>query len=240
MLLPLITFTPRYHEVEWEHRKLRHIELYVDQEPIMKQFISVEIKVGFKLNKHLPPQPFYVSVIIDNSQNKSVKEIETSFLDSWYIVYACIGHDVLNDEYKVIHFIDSFGSIHRAEFRVTGYTLRTYVSNVFIKQLPILPDSFIDSIIEKFTLSTEHRSRVDGTLSIRTFPKESMIPLKTPEQPTLPHRKFELTTDLFDYIQKLEVCVKQKTQDDNTYRGNNVFLTSVPPMMLEAAKPKNE
>lgn len=245
--LPLITYTPRYHEVQCEYGKVRQIRLSGHYGHGMDSYVSIPIKCSFKMNtyRHDPPLIFTVDVIIDNSQNKWITDIDTSFLDTWYIVYGCINPNLMPDGNFIINLIDNFGSIHRVGHQGSTFSHAvdgpvSYVSGLSLKQLPILPDSFIDSIVEKFASSPEPVTHFDGRQLIRTFPSESMIPLKKPEQQTPPHRKFEPTADLASYIQKLEMCLKQSTQENNSYRGNNVFLTSVPPIMLETAKPKNE
>ena len=228
---PLITYTPRYHEIDCEIGKMSNFPAFSTLSyygSATQHFYGFPVTAKYKAGPHSPQSSVTIHFLLGSESTETER---AKLMENWYIVYGAIkSYDGFEPIFIVV---DNYGQIHDVAplHRVYGHPVNHMAFIYDWKHKQPLPDAFIDALLDKFTPSPS----IHPHCSL-TYPKESIFPLKKPTQPTLPHRQFEISSDLAAYIQQLEETVRSIENKGNIQlfkRGaNNTFITSVPESML--------
>ena len=223
--LPLITYTPNYKELECTVK----IKEGRFAPPPWPQDNPKYIEVTFKLPKaafewfYKPPSDFTVHFQLDKDEDaEKVKERVSSIVFCAFIQKSPqashIGPGILQE----LVMLDNCGNkYHIQATRPPGNYNPVYGSDgveflTFYRvhhsnrgnKKSVLPDSMIDYLIENETALLGPRRHTKDDFNITHY----ILPIKTSSR-VKPHRKFEPTADLAEYIEDLEMLPTLMNED---------------------------
>jgi hypothetical protein len=276
--LPLITYTPNYREVEVERKELTtmsypgvsshtHRALLFTLQLPPNQTIPVSPAPNY-------PKKFEILFVPSKYQFNHVKQDVDEYLEKLKdttIVFCTIIYKYAEPqgvrysgqvipEYCEAIVLDSFGNRHvcasttsPSRFQMPGQFVATispqYSQYTLLPfKTTVLPDSMIDALIEQ-EMNDLKKTAIPNTV---VGPYRIVYTITLPHKPnpnTIPHRKFEPTAELADYLGKLEAehaskpnKVSINTQTNTKNKVNSNTQTNRPAkvsMNTQTNAPKN-
>lgn len=200
--MSLITYTPRYHELEYIKGKTEMVYTPAYYTTPGQTYMGIPITFQYKegsstYNKSITIYCLYPPGPLSDQQKE--------YVDSWYPVYGFI---TTNRGYPAGRILDNYGNIlqfpsgtningdfSKPTIHIMGALLPAYSKS--------LPDSFIDAKLKQMACHqmTQDREWPNQAITFN-LPQESMFKVKPVPQKMF--RSFEPTSDLADYILELE------------------------------------
>jgi hypothetical protein len=234
--LPLITYTPRYHELEYKRGPIGSVYTPSYYSTPGQQFGAIDLTFEYR---HHISQPYTSITIYALFPPGPLSEQQKQYLDSWYPVYGFI---LENSGYPFGRILDNYGSIHEIGTALLVNKPSVHIMGATVpSNLKPLPDSFIDAKVKQMACQqmTYNREYPNPPITIN-LPQESMFKVK-PLSNVKPHRVFESSSDLAEYILELEKKAGVQTSNAEIQTNTpNTNITNTIQKTVQTARNKSK